>query len=89
MLLGLARGKSVLAGAVALARNGRYSRNIALVLVLLVTASALLQLFVSALGVATPPVPLRDYVSLAIATVVLVSAVPALVWLWRHPRNGG
>ena len=78
-----------LASAFALARNWRYSQNIALVLILLITIAALIQLFFSALGVASPPVPRRSYVSLVIAIVVLVLTIPALVWLWRHPHKGG
>jgi len=75
------------AGAVALARNWRHSRNFALVLVFLIVIAAISQLLFAVLGVTTPPVPLRDYAALTIAVVILALAVPALVWLWRHPHK--
>jgi hypothetical protein len=75
------------AASFALVRNWPNSRNISLLLVFVIVGAASGQLASSAMGVSVPPVPLRDYASLAIAFIVLSLAVPALIWLWRHPRD--
>ena len=71
----------------ALLRAIRFSRQIALVMVFLVVPLAIAQLAFSALGTTVAPVPPRVYASFTIAAVVLATATPALVWLWRNQRR--
>ena len=71
----------------ALLRNMRLSREVALVLLLLVIIAALFQLVWSVFGVSVRPVPARIYVSLLVSLVVLAVTLPSLVWLWRKPAR--
>jgi hypothetical protein len=79
----VATAAAYLLSAIALLRDWPQSRNMALVLIVILVLSTTLQIAISLLHLVPPSNATVHYASLALCVVLLAVALPGLMWLWR------